>query len=101
MKACSNQRRGDREDHPRRESDGAHLHHRSLQPVHLDAVRRDADAARESLERAADGALRNDPNVVVVQTSDIFAYRDRLSPDRFHPSGEGYGLIARRIADSF
>lgn len=42
-----------------------------------------------------------DANVVVVPTADLFAYRDRLSPDRFHPSGEGYGLIARRIADSF
>jgi lysophospholipase L1-like esterase len=40
-----------------------------------------------------------DPNVVVVQTSDIFAYRDRLSLDRFHPNDEGYSLIARRIAD--
>ena len=41
-----------------------------------------------------------DPNVVVVQTSDIFAFRDRLSFDRFHPSDEGYTLIARRIADA-
>jgi lysophospholipase L1-like esterase len=41
-----------------------------------------------------------DPNVVVVQTSDIFAYRDRLSFDRFHPGQEGYALIARRIADA-
>lgn len=41
-----------------------------------------------------------DPNFTVVQTSDIFAYRDRLSFDRFHPSGEGYTLIARRIADA-
>jgi lysophospholipase L1-like esterase len=41
-----------------------------------------------------------DPNVVVVQTSDIFAYRDRLSFDRFHPNDEGYSLIARRIADA-
>ncbi|HSY50888.1 MAG TPA: GDSL-type esterase/lipase family protein [Thermoanaerobaculia bacterium] len=40
-----------------------------------------------------------DPNVVIVQTSDIFAYRDRLSLDRFHPNDEGYSLIARRIAD--
>lgn len=43
----------------------------------------------------------SDANVVVVPTADLFAYHDRLSPDRFHPSGEGYGLIARRIADSF
>jgi lysophospholipase L1-like esterase len=41
-----------------------------------------------------------DANVVVVQTSDIFAYRDRLSFDRFHPGQEGYSLIARRIADA-
>jgi lysophospholipase L1-like esterase len=41
-----------------------------------------------------------DPNVVVVQTSDIFAFRDRLSFDRFHPATEGYTLIARRIADA-
>jgi lysophospholipase L1-like esterase len=44
--------------------------------------------------------LGNDPNVVIVQTSDIFAYRDRLSFDRFHPNDEGYTLIARRIADA-
>jgi lysophospholipase L1-like esterase len=42
----------------------------------------------------------SDANVVVVQTSDIFAYRDRLSFDRFHPGQEGYSLIARRIADA-
>jgi lysophospholipase L1-like esterase len=42
----------------------------------------------------------NDPNIVVVQTSDLFAYRDRLSFDRFHPSDAGYELIARRIADA-
>ncbi|MEA2166273.1 MAG: hypothetical protein QOK37_4400 [Thermoanaerobaculia bacterium] len=42
----------------------------------------------------------NDPNVIIVQTSDIFAYRDRLSFDRFHPGQEGYSLIARRIADA-
>ncbi|MEA2329450.1 MAG: hypothetical protein QOE68_4409 [Thermoanaerobaculia bacterium] len=41
-----------------------------------------------------------DPNIVIVQTSDIFAYRDRLSFDRFHPNDEGYSLIARRIADA-
>ena len=42
----------------------------------------------------------NDPLVTVVQTSDIFAFEDRLSPDRFHPSGEGYELIARRVAEA-
>ena len=41
-----------------------------------------------------------DPRIVIVQTSDIFAYRDRLSFDRFHPGDEGYSLIARRIADA-
>jgi len=41
-----------------------------------------------------------DPNFTVVQTSDIFAFHDRLSFDRFHPGDEGYALIARRIADS-
>ncbi len=41
-----------------------------------------------------------DPNVTIVQTSDIFASRDRLSADRFHPGDEGYALIARRIADA-
>jgi lysophospholipase L1-like esterase len=41
-----------------------------------------------------------DPNIVVVQTSDIFAFRERLSFDRFHPNQEGYSLIARRIADA-
>ena len=42
-----------------------------------------------------------DPNVVVVQTADIFRWHDRLSADRFHPGDEGYALIARRIADAF
>ena len=42
----------------------------------------------------------SDPKVVIVQTSDIFAFRDRLSLDRFHPGDEGYAMIARRIADS-
>jgi lysophospholipase L1-like esterase len=45
--------------------------------------------------------FQSDPNLVVVQTADIFAWRDRLSMDRFHPSSEGYALIARRIADTF
>lgn len=40
-----------------------------------------------------------DPNFTVVQTADLFSHRDRLALDRFHPSGEGYALIARRIAD--
>jgi len=34
-----------------------------------------------------------------VQTSDLFAFRDRLSFDHFHPANEGYELIARRIAE--
>jgi len=42
----------------------------------------------------------NDVNFTVVQTADIFAHHDRLSADRFHPGGEGYALIARRIADA-
>lgn len=42
----------------------------------------------------------SDPNIVVVETSDIFAFRDRLSVDRFHPKNEGYAAIARRIADA-
>jgi len=42
-----------------------------------------------------------DPNLVVVQTADLFNWRDRLSLDRFHPGDEGYTLIARRIADTF
>jgi len=42
-----------------------------------------------------------DPNLVVVQTADLFTWRDRLSLDRFHPGDEGYALIARRIADAF
>ena len=41
----------------------------------------------------------SDPNFTVIQTADLFSHRDRLSLDRFHPSGEAYGLIARRIAD--
>lgn len=41
-----------------------------------------------------------EPRVVVVQTSDIFAFHDRLSDDRFHPGDQGYELIARRIADA-
>jgi lysophospholipase L1-like esterase len=44
--------------------------------------------------------FRDDPDFTLVQTADIFSHRDRLSFDRFHPSGEGYELIARRIADS-
>jgi lysophospholipase L1-like esterase len=43
--------------------------------------------------------LGGDPNFTVVTTSDLFSHRDRLSVDRFHPGGEGYELIARRIAE--
>ncbi len=42
----------------------------------------------------------SDPNLTVVPTSDLFSHRDRLSMDHFHPSNEGYALIAQRIADS-
>ncbi|HUP47662.1 MAG TPA: GDSL-type esterase/lipase family protein [Thermoanaerobaculia bacterium] len=41
-----------------------------------------------------------DPDLTVIQTADLFSHRDRLALDRFHPSGEGYELIARRIADA-
>lgn len=41
-----------------------------------------------------------DANFTLVPTSDLFSHRDRLALDRFHPSGEGYALIARRIADA-
>jgi lysophospholipase L1-like esterase len=40
-----------------------------------------------------------DPDFTLVATSDLFSHRDRLALDRFHPGGEGYALIARRIAD--
>ncbi|MGZ5444630.1 MAG: GDSL-type esterase/lipase family protein, partial [Thermoanaerobaculia bacterium] len=42
----------------------------------------------------------DDPNFTLVATADLFSHRDRLSVDRFHPGGEGYELIARRIAES-
>jgi lysophospholipase L1-like esterase len=42
----------------------------------------------------------NDPNFTLVATADLFSHRDRLALDRFHPGGEGYALIARRIAES-
>jgi len=42
----------------------------------------------------------NDPDFTLVQTSDLFSHHDRLALDRFHPAGEGYELIARRIADA-
>jgi lysophospholipase L1-like esterase len=42
----------------------------------------------------------NDANFTLVPTADLFSHHDRLSLDRFHPGGEGYSLIARRIADS-
>lgn len=42
----------------------------------------------------------SDPDFTLVQTSDLFSHRDRLALDRFHPGGEGYQLIARRIADA-
>jgi lysophospholipase L1-like esterase len=40
-----------------------------------------------------------DPDFTLVQTIDLFSHHDRLALDRFHPGGEAYGLIARRIAD--
>jgi lysophospholipase L1-like esterase len=42
----------------------------------------------------------NDRNLTVVETEDLFSHHDRLSVDRFHPSKEGYTLIARRIAEA-
>lgn len=42
----------------------------------------------------------SDPEFTLVQTADLFSHRDRLALDRFHPNGEGYELIARRIADA-
>ena len=42
----------------------------------------------------------NDSNFTLVETSDLFSHHDRLALDRFHPSGEGYELIARRIAEA-
>lgn len=41
-----------------------------------------------------------DRNVTIVPIADLFSHRNRLSLDAFHPSGEGYQLIARRIADA-
>jgi len=41
-----------------------------------------------------------DANFTLVTTSDLFSHHDRLAIDRFHPSGEGYGMIAKRIAES-
>jgi lysophospholipase L1-like esterase len=42
----------------------------------------------------------DDPAFTLVATADLFSHRDRLALDRFHPGGEAYGLIARRIADA-
>lgn len=41
----------------------------------------------------------NDPNFTLVHTSDVFTHQDRLAVDRFHPGGEAYGVIARRISE--
>lgn len=41
----------------------------------------------------------DDPEFTLVATADLFSHRDRLSADRFHPGGEGYELIAKRIAE--
>lgn len=44
----------------------------------------------------------DDRRVTVLAIADLFARRNRLSPiDHFHPSGEGYALIARRIAEGW
>jgi lysophospholipase L1-like esterase len=44
-------------------------------------------------------AFGDDPDFTLVATADLFSHHDRLSVDRFHPGGEGYDLIARRIAE--
>ena len=44
--------------------------------------------------------FQDDRDLTVVQTSDIFSHRHRLSLDRFHPGTEGYQLITARIAES-
>jgi lysophospholipase L1-like esterase len=44
--------------------------------------------------------FQSDSDLTVVQTSDIFSHRNRLSLDRFHPGREGYRLIGRRIAEA-
>ncbi|MEO8218836.1 MAG: GDSL-type esterase/lipase family protein [Acidobacteriota bacterium] len=44
--------------------------------------------------------FQDDRNLTVVQTSDIFSHRHRLSLDRFHPGTEGYQIISERIAES-
>lgn len=41
----------------------------------------------------------SDADFTLVQTEDLFSHKDRLSLDRFHPNGEGYELIARRVAE--
>ncbi|HUR81796.1 MAG TPA: GDSL-type esterase/lipase family protein [Thermoanaerobaculia bacterium] len=41
----------------------------------------------------------SDPDFTLVATADLFSHRDRLSVDRFHPGGDGYQLIAKRIAE--
>jgi lysophospholipase L1-like esterase len=42
----------------------------------------------------------SDPDLTVVQTADLFSHEDRLSPDRFHPGTEAYGIIGRRIGEA-
>lgn len=39
-------------------------------------------------------------DVIVIPTADLFLRRDRLSADRFHPSGEAYALISSRIVQA-
>ncbi|HVT44631.1 MAG TPA: GDSL-type esterase/lipase family protein [Thermoanaerobaculia bacterium] len=43
--------------------------------------------------------FREDANIEIVQTADLFSHRDLLSLDRFHPGKEGYAIIGRRIAE--
>jgi lysophospholipase L1-like esterase len=43
-----------------------------------------------------------DPKVSVIRIADLFQFVDRLSPlDHYHPSADGYALIAQRIVASF
>lgn len=42
-----------------------------------------------------------DANVTIVPIADLFSHHERRSTiDHYHPSAEGYALIARRIAES-
>lgn len=42
----------------------------------------------------------SDPRITVIPLADLIDRQSRLSPDRFHPSGEVYAIVGRRIAES-